>query len=68
MITLSTHILDTTRGLPAAGVTVDFVMIGADGKQTIISSNVTDTNGRVGALIAQNIRLEKGTYKLKFHL
>ena len=67
MITLSTHILDTTRGLPAAGVTVDFVMIGADGKQTIISSNVTDTNGRVGALIAQNIRLEKGTYKLKFH-
>ena len=67
MITLSTHILDTTRGIPAAGVTVDFFMIGANGKQTIISSNVTDTNGRVGALIAQNIKLGKGTYKVKFH-
>ena len=67
MSTVSTHILDTTRGLPATDVVVDFFMLRADGIQTKISSNMTDNNGRVGALIAQNIKLDKGTYKLKFN-
>ena len=67
MSTVSTHILDTTRGLPATDVMVDFFMLRADGIQKKISSNMTDINGRVGALIAQNIKLDKGTYKLKFN-
>ncbi len=67
MSTLSTHILDTTRGLPATDVMVDFFMLRADGIQTKISSNMTDINGRVGALIAQNTKLNRGTYKLKFN-
>ena len=28
---------------------------------------MTDINGRVGALIAQNTKLNRGTYKLKFN-
>ena len=67
MSTVSTHILDTTRGLPATDVMVDFFMLRADGIQKKISSNMTDINGRVGALIAQNTKLNRGTYKLKFN-
>lgn len=46
MATLSTHVLDTSRGRPAAGVAVR--LESADG--TVLAEGVTDDDGRVGSL------------------
>ena len=55
---LSTHVLDTTTGKPAAGVRVE---VQRDGKA--VASGVTDADGRIREL-AQG--LEVGTYRLIF--
>jgi 5-hydroxyisourate hydrolase len=56
--TLSTHVLDTTTGKPAAGVRVE---VQRDGKA--IASGVTDDDGRIRELARD---LDAGTYRLIF--
>jgi 5-hydroxyisourate hydrolase len=58
-MTLSTHVLDTEHGGPAAGVRVE--LYAADG--TLIGAGVTDSDGRIAELGAG----EAGTYRLVFH-
>lgn len=60
MTTLSTHVLDTSRGGPAAGVVVQ--LFDADG--TPRWQGVTDADGRCPSLRAQV--LEVGRYRLVF--
>ena len=60
MSTISTHVLDTSLGKPAAGVRVAFEQ---DDGQTIASS-VTDANGRIASFEAGEIAA--GSYKLRF--
>ena len=60
MGTLSTHVLDTTRGAPAAGLAIS--LTAADG--SALGSGVTDGDGRVGALGPD--RLPAGDYTLTF--
>jgi 5-hydroxyisourate hydrolase len=58
-MTLSTHVLDTEQGRPAAGVHVE--LLRADG--TIAGQGVTDDDGRVRDLAEG----DAGTYRLVFH-
>ena len=58
-MTLSTHVLDTERGRPAAGVRVE--LFDADGD--VVGDAVTDTDGRVRELAEGG----PGTYRLVFH-
>ena len=60
MATLSTHVLDTSRGRPAAGVPV--VLSTATGE--VVGTAVTDTDGRVTELGAG--QLPPGEYRLRF--
>ena len=60
MTTLSTHVLDTSRGGPATGVAVQ--LFDADG--ALRWQGVTDTDGRCPALREQ--ALEAGRYRLVF--
>ena len=48
-MSLSTHVLDATRGCPAAGVTVR-VEEQVDGEWRVVSEAQTDGDGRIGAL------------------
>ena len=59
MATLSTHVLDTAAGRPAAGVPV--TLLDADGVS--LAEGVTDDDGRVGSLGGD---LATGTYRLRF--
>ena len=59
MATLSTHVLDTATGRPAAGVPV--TLLAADG--TTLAHGTTDADGRVGSLGGE---LATGTYRLRF--
>jgi 5-hydroxyisourate hydrolase len=60
MGTLSTHVLDTSRGRPAAGIGV--VLESLDG--TAIGDGVTDGDGRVAEIGPE--LLEAGDYRLRF--
>ena len=56
---LSTHVLDLGRGVPAAGFRVELLRDG-----DLVASSETDEDGRVGDLGGT---LETGTYRLVFH-
>jgi 5-hydroxyisourate hydrolase len=58
MARLSTHILDTAKGRPAAGIEVRL----CDASRTQLKSVTTDTDGR--AVVDEN--LAPGTYELLF--
>jgi 5-hydroxyisourate hydrolase len=58
-VTLSTHVLDTERGAPAAGVHVE--LLRDDG--TLAGEGVTDGDGRIRDLADT----DAGTYRIVFH-
>jgi len=60
---ISTHILDTTRGRPAAGVEVTLERAG-DGGWSAIGRDSTDDDGRVKALMTESPA--PGTYRIHF--
>jgi 5-hydroxyisourate hydrolase len=59
MTTVSTHVLDTERGAPAAGIHVE--LFRPDG--TLAGDGVTDDDGRIGDLAS----IDPGTYRIVFH-
>lgn len=59
---LSTHVLDTAAGRPAAGIAVRLDAQAGDG-WTPVREAVTDADGRVSALADE---LRAGTYRLTF--
>ena len=62
--TISTHVLDTETGRPAAGVAVRLSRILADGAVVRAGAGRTDADGRIVALLEGE--LEAGTYRLTF--
>ncbi len=60
---LTTHVLDTARGRPAAGVRVTVQVEDGDGWRDV-GGGVTDTDGRVPGLLAGE--LSAGTHRLTF--
>jgi 5-hydroxyisourate hydrolase len=63
---ISTHVLDTTTGRPAAGVGVVLERQGAGGELQHVSRARTDADGRVRELVPGAVDLETGTYRLTF--
>ena len=61
MSTISTHVLDTSLGKPAAGIRVTL-----DRDHALIGSSVTDDDGRVRDLLAHGSTLSEGDYRLTF--
>lgn len=61
MSTISTHVLDTALGKPAAGIRVTL-----DRDQARIGSSVTDEDGRVRDLLEHGSSLSEGDYRLTF--
>ncbi len=63
---ITTHILDTTRGRPAAGVLI--VLTQQDGAGWCeLGRGETDTDGRLKTLLPTEAPLPLGIYKLTFH-
>ena len=58
-VSVSTHVLDTGTGRPAAGVRIELVQ-----ESRVVAHAVTDSDGRVPQLAGD---LEPGTYSLVFH-
>ncbi len=66
MSTISTHVLDTSLGKPAAGVAVKLERVSADGAGTIAGFGTTDGDGRLRDLLPAGQLLVRGDYRLRF--
>ena len=64
--TISTHVLDTSRGMPGAGVHVTLYRIADDGRPLRLTQALTDSDGRIGDLLDRP--LTAGDYRLEFAL
>jgi 5-hydroxyisourate hydrolase len=65
MSPITTHVLDTARGRPAAGVPVILEFV-SEGQWIPLGSGATDDDGRVRTLLPAGIKLIRGTYRLTF--
>ena len=68
MSAITTHVLDTARGRPAAGVAVvlEHGRVGEAGAWHEIGRGVTDADGRIKALLAPGVHLAAGVHRLTF--
>ncbi|WP_296420722.1 hydroxyisourate hydrolase [Pseudooctadecabacter sp.] len=62
---LTTHILDTARGLPAEGINIALFKI-ENGERQKIAETVTNSDGRTNAPILPAEAFEVGQYELVF--
>jgi 5-hydroxyisourate hydrolase len=63
---ISTHVLDTSRGVPAQGVSIELHQVQGD-QRRLVSSAVTNADGRTDAPLVSADRLDAGVYELTFH-
>ena len=64
---ISTHILDTGTGVPAAGIPVTLEER-RGGAWSELGSGESDADGRVRALVPAGREMPSGTYRLRFDL
>jgi 5-hydroxyisourate hydrolase len=63
-MSVSTHVLDTAHGLPAAGVPVQLSRRETTGAWSVVGQGITDVDGRVRGLSDEP--LVAGDYRLEF--
>ncbi len=62
---LTTHVLDTASGKPAAGLTVELYRVGARTERLTIAT--TNADGRLDKPLLEGDALAAGVYELRFH-
>ncbi len=65
MSAITTHVLDTSLGKPAAGVAVTLEAHSGEGWKTL-ASGTTDADGRVRDLLPEGSAIAPGTFRLRF--
>jgi 5-hydroxyisourate hydrolase len=68
MARLSTHVLDTVHGKPAADVAIELFRLADNGARALIVSTRTNADGRTDAPLLSGEKLETGQYELVFHI
>jgi 5-hydroxyisourate hydrolase len=63
---LTTHVLDTASGKPAAGLKVELFRVDAQ-QATPLKVATTNADGRVDAPLLEGEAFGPGTYELRFH-
>ena len=63
---LSTHVLDTHGGHPAAGVAVELCEVGASGATRLIKRATTNADGRTDQPLLSGMPVPIATYELRF--
>ena len=66
MSAITTHVLDTSLGRPAAGLRVVLERGGRSSEWQIVGHGLTDEDGRQRTLMADQGPLEPGLYRLVF--
>ncbi|MBX3608139.1 MAG: hydroxyisourate hydrolase [Piscinibacter sp.] len=68
MGTLTTHVLDTANGCPAAGMVVTLYRMQSDGGATRLKTVVLNHDGRADAPLLQGDEFRAGRYRLVFQV
>ena len=63
---LTTHVLDTARGCPAAGIAIELWTLSASGKQALLKTVRTNADGRTEGPLLEGDDLRPGVYELVF--
>jgi 5-hydroxyisourate hydrolase len=66
MSTLSTHVLDTSLGRPAAGLSLLLEAQQGDGTWKELARGTTNADGRAPGLLPKETHLPVGTYRITF--
>jgi 5-hydroxyisourate hydrolase len=66
MARISTHVLDTARGVAAPGVRVELHLVRPSGRE-LVAAGITNAAGRTLEPLVSAARREVGTYELTFH-
>lgn len=64
---LTTHVLDTTHGRPAAGVRVELLRLQGEQSERLVSIQ-TNSDGRTDEPLLAGEHFKLGTYELVFHV
>jgi 5-hydroxyisourate hydrolase len=64
---ITTHVLDTSRGVPAAHLKVVLEVRSSSDEWKEIAQRTTDNNGRISDLLPEATRPGAGVYRLIFH-
>lgn len=64
---LTTHVLDTSRGVPAEGVEIELHAVAAGGRERIATATTT-RDGRTALPLLGPASDATGTYELTFHV
>ncbi len=63
---LSTHVLDTHSGKPAAGIPVDLIELSAHGENRVVARTLTNHDGRTDQPLIGGRPVPIGDYELRF--
>ena len=66
MARLSTHVLDTSRGIPAPNVSIELHII-RSGQRVLLKTATTNRDGRTDEPLLSGASIEPGIYELTFH-
>lgn len=64
---LTTHVLDTASGKPAAGLTVELYRMGSGGQGERLTVATTNPDGRIDKPLLEGDAFAAGVYELRFH-
>lgn len=64
---LTTHVLDTMRGRPGAGLRLELFRLQGDGQERLLEAHTND-DGRLDAPLLEGGALRPGIYELVFHV
>ena len=64
---LTTHVLDTARGRPGAGIPVELYRLENEAG-TLVAKATTNRDARTDAPLLEGAGLRAGTYQLVFHI
>ncbi len=65
---LSTHVLDTFHGQPAAGVKLALHALDGEGAARLLVETTTNADGRTDAPLLAGEAVRRGRYRLVFHI
>jgi hydroxyisourate hydrolase len=68
MAGLTTHVLDVTRGGPAAGVRVELFELEAGGQRKLVKEVATNSDGRTDKPLIGAAEPRAGRFELVFHV
>lgn len=63
---LTTHVLDTTQGIAAQGVTIELYALAEDDSRSLLGQRITNEDGRCDAPLLEGQSFRAGRYELTF--